>query len=300
MKTTTTTKALINRTPSMRVWLPALLAFSLIGSVSAGTIVYSEGFDRTDAGAKPLGDADAWDATWLGFVQATDVSEGVNVSDHLNSVNIDVNDKQSFMGIGGGFAAGGDRGFLFLGRDATYKGIAFTNPDATNDINSHSAWGGNGGQADLLSSLSFKLRNESDTNTTTHFLLQVNDGGNTSWLVNTTGFTNDGGTNQANEWAQYTLNDPTAAGAWSTLDGFDLSNQGTQTFVGNLGTLGSATTLSSNMTIEGYGFWSESTAGANQTTRVDDFTVTAIPEPGTLVLLGISLGALALFRRRKA
>ena len=33
-------------------------------------------------------------------------------------------------------------------------------------------------------------------------------------------------------------------------------------------------------------------------TRFDDFTVTAIPEPGTLVLVGIALGSLLFFRRK--
>ncbi len=32
---------------------------------------------------------------------------------------------------------------------------------------------------------------------------------------------------------------------------------------------------------------------------VDNFTITAIPEPGTLVLVGVALGSLLLFRRRK-
>jgi len=48
-------------------------------------------------------------------------------------------------------------------------------------------------------------------------------------------------------------------------------------------------------------FWLRWTDSGNNNTvlAIDNLTVTAIPEPGTLVLLGIALGALVLFRRRK-
>ena len=44
--------------------------------------------------------------------------------------------------------------------------------------------------------------------------------------------------------------------------------------------------------------WSDSGTFQSQL-AIDDLTVSAIPEPGTLVLLGIALGTLALFRRRR-
>ena len=44
--------------------------------------------------------------------------------------------------------------------------------------------------------------------------------------------------------------------------------------------------------------WANTTANNGIYLGIDDLTVTAIPEPGTLALLGIALGALVLFRRR--
>ncbi|MCC5847637.1 MAG: PEP-CTERM sorting domain-containing protein [Verrucomicrobia bacterium] len=41
------------------------------------------------------------------------------------------------------------------------------------------------------------------------------------------------------------------------------------------------------------------TAGGNFTLNADDLGIVAIPEPGTLMLLGLALGTLLLFRRRK-
>lgn len=45
--------------------------------------------------------------------------------------------------------------------------------------------------------------------------------------------------------------------------------------------------------------WANTTANNGIYLGIDDLTVTAIPEPGTLALVAIALGSLALFRRRK-
>ena len=45
--------------------------------------------------------------------------------------------------------------------------------------------------------------------------------------------------------------------------------------------------------------WDAAVGNNGNIAAVNDFSVTAIPEPGTLVLLGIALGTLAIFRRRR-
>lgn len=40
-------------------------------------------------------------------------------------------------------------------------------------------------------------------------------------------------------------------------------------------------------------------AANNTVTRFDNFTITAIPEPGTLMLVGIAMGSIFFLRRRR-
>ncbi|MCC5849773.1 MAG: PEP-CTERM sorting domain-containing protein [Verrucomicrobia bacterium] len=88
-----------------------------------------------------------------------------------------------------------------------------------------------------------------------------------------------------------TLSGPASAN-WATYDpatnlGFDA---GTATF----GTLDFSGT-----SLEAVGVFASRDSGTTHVTGIDFFSVAAIPEPGTLVLMGIALGSLVLFRRRK-
>ena len=88
-----------------------------------------------------------------------------------------------------------------------------------------------------------------------------------------------------------TLSGPASAN-WATYDpatnlGFDAS---TATF-GTLDFTGTS--------LEAVGVFASRDSGALHVTGVDFFSVSAIPEPGTLMLVGIALGSLLLFRRRK-
>lgn len=79
-----------------------------------------------------------------------------------------------------------------------------------------------------------------------------------------------------------------AGSSWNTLD----------FTAGDTLSMGTAATLPLSGTINAFGLFAE-THTQNTSMRFDTFTITAIPEPGTLVLVGIALvSAFALKRRR--
>ncbi|MCC5842627.1 MAG: PEP-CTERM sorting domain-containing protein [Verrucomicrobia bacterium] len=90
--------------------------------------------------------------------------------------------------------------------------------------------------------------------------------------------------------------------AYSPTDGTPVSmfaNNPSGDTVGALSALTFGSVTLDNVT--GFGIYHErinSTQDRNM--QVLEFTVTAIPEPGTLALVGIALGSLLLFRRRRS
>ncbi|MCC5847502.1 MAG: PEP-CTERM sorting domain-containing protein [Verrucomicrobia bacterium] len=99
---------------------------------------------------------------------------------------------------------------------------------------------------------------------------------------------NERGTGQGH---LFTLSDPTAV-TWNSF-----------TPESSLSTIGSVANPDFTK-ITGIGIWFENERAGNATSgldfRVGEITFAAIPEPSTLILLGISLGSVLLFRRRKA
>jgi hypothetical protein len=89
----------------------------------------------------------------------------------------------------------------------------------------------------------------------------------------------------------FTLTDPTAV-TWNAFNP-----------TVSLSTIGAAATPDFTK-VTGIGLWFENERAGNATTgldfRVGEITFAAIPEPSTLALFGIALGAAVFFRRRKA
>ena len=99
------------------------------------------------------------------------------------------------------------------------------------------------------------------------------------------------------------------AGEWAAVSQLDFTSPVT-TGLGALNGNDAANQVSLSHTITGVNLapgeeiwlrWANLRETANNGTYlgIDDLTVTAIPEPGTLALVAIALGSLALFRRRR-
>jgi hypothetical protein len=127
---------------------------------------------------------------------------------------------------------------------------------------------------------SFNISDHAATSTTFRFSVQ----NGTNWYLSESAYTTNGNGTFSQEdlgsiqWGSW---DPTGAPINSAPTSFD--------------TLGSSLT-----DVQSFGFYFN--LERDTTTprfRVDSYTVTAIPEPGTLALVGIALGSLLLLRRRK-
>jgi hypothetical protein len=123
------------------------------------------------------------------------------------------------------------------------------------------------------------------------------------------GFTNRGAADRLD--FQYSL-DATSliTGTWINVDALDFNSPSTTGALGarNGNAAANRTNLSATITglsvADGATFWirwsdSNISPGADDGLAVDDFFVTAIPEPGSLALLGIAIAGLAASRRRK-
>ncbi|MCC5849683.1 MAG: PEP-CTERM sorting domain-containing protein [Verrucomicrobia bacterium] len=89
--------------------------------------------------------------------------------------------------------------------------------------------------------------------------------------------------------------------AYSPTDGTPVSMFANNSSADNVGALSALTFGSVTLdNITGFGIYHERiNTNSDRNMQVLEFTVTAIPEPGTLVLIGITLGSLVVFRRRK-
>ncbi len=132
------------------------------------------------------------------------------------------------------------------------------------------------GDISLLKSISFDLRNESSSENL-RVALQVGS----DWFVSESVFNNS----SPDVWTQDLSLDVGSATytALTFTPGADLSR-------------GSVTSLPSSGTVNAVGLFDENKS--ENRIRIDNFRVTVIPEPSTLLLVSITLGVCSLLRRR--
>ena len=277
--------------------LTALLGGSLIaGNLMATPIeIYSEAFLRTDT---PSGNQ-LLDESW--------VADG-HYKGNWRTYDAAGNDDNNFTGAFGwqnanrnrqlsnGTGAGGTMGFLYLGwttANVTAQGdhgIVFRDDNPV--FNSGGGITANHFEWQNLREFSIDLSRGSNAvaeNASTRAVIQIG----TDWFASDTTFNPA----TADTWGTHTLADISTAN-WLTLS-FDLGNNNAVTLGGTAQTLalhgasGSLTSVGIHLSTTGTG------TESNPQYRMDNSAVTAIPEPGTLVLFGIAVGSVFLFRRRK-
>ncbi|MCC5850013.1 MAG: PEP-CTERM sorting domain-containing protein [Verrucomicrobia bacterium] len=238
----------------------ALIAIVPFSSIEA-SIVYSEDFEVGGTGNQPLSNAG-----WVAYVR---------------------DDGQLFTGQGTpGFDAG--NGNVAIGNDPEQGQFVFWWPGNSGDtldralvvLESSASNYPTGLHTDSLASISWMERTNVEESQWS-LALQIDDG---NWYVQ----------NRAHDstttWSEEIFNFTPTASAWSDLNFI----AGTSLNVGS-----ELTNPLPSGQITAFGLYGEGIYdGSNgQTQRFDDFTV-AIPEPGTLVLLGFAFGTLMIFRRR--
>lgn len=159
-------------------------------------------------------------------------------------------------------------------------------------------------QSDLLS-LSTRIGHGHTANQT-RWLMRIDDDGTDRWFVSlqtyqmataiefVSGFEDNNIGISANftdlEWRPLLNPDEDAP-----FDGLIGAASDGFTLITNAANPAASTLPTGNITALGVYHWHTN----NSATRFDDFTIVAIPEPGTLVLFGIAVGSVFLFRRRK-
>lgn len=280
--------------------LTAFLGGSLIaGNLLAAPIeIYSEAFLRTNTpnNNRLLDVSWAADGHYKGNWRTYDAA-GNNMPTGSTAVSNN-NDLPRMISNG----AGGDSalGFLFVGiyagnvaamsRDSVLHGIVLR--DETPVFNSGGGITANHFEWQNLRGFSIDLSRGTHNgaeNASTRAVIQIG----TDWFASETTFNPAA----AATWETHTIADISTE-TWRTLS-FDSGNNNavslgtTAQTLSAHGASGSLTSVGFHLSTTGSG------SGSNSQYRIDNIAVTAIPEPGTLVLFGIAVGSVFLFRRRK-
>lgn len=170
-----------------------------------------------------------------------------------------------------------DQGFVFMGTDGnnSTRFIFHTPASGMGD------WGSAGADVGDLLSVSWAQRNQS-SDARTRVAIQVG----AQWYISSTSYTNP---DLGAAWEAHTLSF-TPESTWHTLS---IQGNGSPD-AANLGSSVTTSSLSGSITNMGLYAWSSS--GNN--VRFDNFQVVAIPEPSSLVLLGLAGFAVLIARRR--
>ncbi|MCC5849774.1 MAG: PEP-CTERM sorting domain-containing protein [Verrucomicrobia bacterium] len=301
MQTTTTTRALINRNPSMRVWLPALLAFGLIGisPFINATLLFSQDFESGSMGPTNLAGTtyENGSPTWsiaqnganVGLTQfsagtaasgwTANTSDGYVFGDGTgnNSTNATIFRAQGWN-AGADTLLQVDLKFAVAGQAANYWGALILSSSTFTDTTLPGAGAQN-------VHIRFNKNGQLDFSDNTQI-------GSTTFAL---------GADQINTLRVIYNGSSDAFDGIASNQGRILLN-GNTLFTGDISHLGGSSGAAALDLIEfrSFGSLGHEAGGPAVQAWFDDVSVTVIPEPGTLVLLGISLGALALFRRRKA
>lgn len=257
--------------------LPVAFVVAGAGTMAHANPIYREIFPNNTGGdLRPIGSGNThgtfapantgWQLWANTSETATAVSNETNNSNQtglafdtpLGSSAVAINSNPSSPGTGNN-AAG--RTFTGLGTWGAY--LLFTD-EYTVDTT-----------ATPVASVSWMTRNTSSSETS-RVAVRIAD----QWYASNATFTN------ANSWETKTFTFTTAASAWRTV-----------AFAEGSPLLVSTTTLTSPLpagNITAFGLFTDN---SNDTARIDDFTINAVPEPASLALL--ALGGLAIAGRRR-
>lgn len=247
--------------------LPALIAALGFGAAQA-TLIFSQNFEVDPAVAGSYGSLTQASGTWVAYRSNRDGNTDVLDYTASTSGAAFVSTSGPLNGSRSGYMDGsavtnhGNVGNVFVG----VTGLSVDLAD----------------EPELAFNYSFGNLGGSDSSFTIAMAVQV--GETTTWYRQVTNY---GGANVANtavslqldtvNWVTWTDPSTGFANATNPPIGGSVISTGTVTAVGFIG-----------------GF-NRNTAWA----RIDNVELTVIPEPGTLVLVGIALGSLLLFRRRR-
>lgn len=241
-------------------------------------LVYSQSFSNNSGGNASLSDYG-----WFGAR-----SRGASETNSGGSTTVVSTVEGIAAGAGATFPASLDlnavnpfgtnlaEGFVFMGTDGNNATrLIFHTPTA-----GMGSWGGGGADVEDLLTVAWAQRNQTET-ARTRVAIQVG----AQWYISETVFTNSSST----EWTAQSLSF-TPESAWHTLA---LQGNGAPD-AANLGAPVAASTFTG--AINNIGLYSWSPSGNN--VRFDNFQVYAIPEPGSLILVGIAGMSLLILRRR--
>jgi len=187
--------------------------------------------------------------------------------------------------------AGSTQGFAynFISNAASYGNVTWFAGDLQSPADPMSL------QQTDIQTLSLRIGHGAAANQT-RWLVRVDDSGTDKWFVSLQKYQTAAMT-VANFAAQNVgISASFGALTWGALTYDGLINGASTGFAIITDTDPAAVALpSGTVTALGVYNWN----GGGNSTRFDNFSITAIPEPGTLLLVGVALGGMLLFRRRR-